>query len=130
MNTTQKSNNLVEISTDSEHILHRIGDEEYPIIRKIMTLNPSEWEEVAVADIPPYTEGEYAYKVAELVHERYSIDAEIALINNIREESPSQRHLDEYATYTAYRKECKERAKEFLTNRPRADEPEGEPGGE
>lgn len=119
-----------EISTDSGHLLFRKGDGESEGFRKAMVRAPEEYEEIAVEDIPPYTEGEYAYKVAELVHERYSIDAEIALINNIREESPSQRHLDEYAAYTAYRKECKERAKEFLTNRPKADEPEGEPGGE
>lgn len=46
MNTIQKLNGLVEISTDTQHILHRIGNKDYPEIRKIVTNNPDIWEEV------------------------------------------------------------------------------------
>lgn len=112
MNTTQKSNNLVEISTDSEHILHRIGSEDYSEIRKIMTLNPSDWEEVAVADIPPYTTEEYNAKVAELIHERYSADRETSLINNMLDGEPTEEHAAEYREYQRFRAECKLRAKD------------------
>lgn len=122
MNTTQKSNNLVEISTDSEHILHRIGDEEYPIIRKIMTLNPNEWEEIAVSNIPPYTKTEYDKKVAELVREKYTADEEFALQrkmlnavmspDTISADGSASKALEEYQAYNVYVQECKQKAKD------------------
>lgn len=122
MNTTQKTNNLVELSTDSEHILHRIGSEDYAEIRKIITLNPSEWEEVAVADIPPYTKSEYDNKVAELVREKYSTDEEFALQrkmlnavmspDTISADGSATKALEEYQAYNTYVQECKQRAKD------------------
>lgn len=122
MNTTQKSNNLVELSTDSEHILHRIGSEDYSEIRKIMTPNPSEWEEIAVSDIPPYTKAEYDNKVAELVREKYTADEEFALQRKmlnavmspetISADGSAGRAIDEYQAYNAYVQGCKQRAKD------------------
>lgn len=112
MNKVQKTNNLVELSTDKEHILHRIGSEDYNVIRKIMTSNPDEWEEIAVTDIPPYTKSEYDKKVAELIHARYDADREMSLINNIMEAEPTEVHKAEYSAYQAYRAECKLKAKD------------------
>lgn len=112
MNKVQKTNNLVELSTDKEHILHRIGSEDYNVIRKIMTFNPDEWEEIAVTDIPPYTKSEYDKKVAELIHARYDADREMSLINNMMESEPTEVHKAEYYEYQAYRAECKLKAKD------------------
>lgn len=112
MNKVQKTNNLVELSTDKEHILHRIGSEDYNVIRKIMTSNPDEWEEIAVTDIPPYTKSEYDKKVAELIHARYDADKEMSLINNMMEAEPTEVHKAEYSAYQAYRAECKLKAKD------------------
>lgn len=112
MNKVQKTNNLVELSTGKEHILHRIGSEDYNVIRKIMTSNPDEWEEIAVTDIPPYTKAEYDKKVAGLIHARYDADREMSLINNMMEAEPTEVHKAEYSAYQAYRAECKQRAKD------------------
>lgn len=122
MNTTQKSNNLVELSTDSEHILHRIGSEGYTEIRRITTANPSEWEEAAVTDIPPYTKDEYDKKVAELVREKYTADEEFALQrkmlnavmspDTISAEGSASKALEEYQAYNVYVQECKLKAKD------------------
>ncbi len=119
MITTEKKNNLVEISTDESHILHRIGSEEYQKLRRatIAAADLANWEEIAVADIPPYTEAEYKAKVEELIRERYSASDEFALINNVMVGTPTKKREDEYAAYQAYRSECKARAKELLTQR-------------
>ena len=116
--------NMWELSTDATHILHRIGSEDYTEIRKIMTANPSEWEEVALTDIPPYTKSEYDNKVAELVHERYTADEESALhrkmINaimspdTISAEGSANKALEEYQAYNAYVQGCKERVRKEL----------------
>lgn len=116
--------NMWELSTDATNILHRIGSEDYTEIRKIMTANPSEWEEVALTDIPPYTKSEYDNKVAELVHERYTADEESALhrkmINaimspdTISAEGSANKALEEYQAYNAYVQGCKERVRKEL----------------
>lgn len=122
--TYKESINMWELSTDATHILHRIGSEDYTEIRKIMTANPSEWEEVALTDIPPYTKSEYDNKVAELVHERYTADEESALhrkmINaimspdTISAEGSANKALEEYQAYNAYVQGCKERVRKEL----------------
>lgn len=116
MTTTEKKNNLVEISTDESHILHRIGFEEYQELRRatIAAADLANWEEIAVSDIPPYTEAEYKAKVTELIRERYSADDEFALINNVMANITEKRQ-SEYAAYQEFREECKRRAKEILT---------------
>ena len=113
MNKTYKENiNAWEISTDASHIIHRIGDEDYPILRRAIVTGPEEWEEVAVEDIPPYTTAEYNNKLAELIHERYDADKEMSLINNMMEAEPTEAHKAEYSAYQAYRAECKLKAKD------------------
>jgi hypothetical protein len=126
--TYKASINMWELSTDAAHILHRIGSDDYPEIRKAMVKADyaDSYEEVAVEDIPPYTKAEYDAKVAELVHERYTADEESALhrkmINaimspaTVSEEGAADKALEEYEAYNAYVQGCKARAKELLGN--------------
>ena len=113
MNTQYREDLKVwAISTDSEHILHHKGSDDYATIRKAITANPEDWEEIAIEDIPPYTIAEYNAKVAELIHERYDADKEMSLINNMMEAEPTEAHKAEYSAYQAYRAECKLKAKD------------------
>ena len=114
MNTQYREDLKVwAISTDSEHILHRKGSDDYATIRKAITANPEDWEEIAIEDIPPYTNAQYAAKVSELIHSRYSLDDEIALRANL-EDDPTEKRTNEFAEYLAFRKQCKEEAKKIL----------------
>ena len=114
MNTQYREDLKVwSISTDSEHILHRKGSDDYATIRKAITANPEDWEEIAIEDIPPYTNAQYAAKVSELIHQKYSLDDEIALYANL-EDDPTEKRTNEFAEYLAFRKQCKEEAKKIL----------------
>ena len=114
MNKTFKDNsNAWELSTDNDHILHRIGNDDYSTIRRAIVTDPDEWEEIAIEDIPPYTNAEYAAKVSELIHQKYSLDDEIALHANL-EDDPTEKRTNEFAEYLAFRKQCKEEAKKIL----------------
>lgn len=114
MNTQYREDLKVwAISTDSEHILHRKSSDDYTTIRKAITANPEDWEEIAIEDIPPYTNAQYAAKVSELIHSRYSLDDEIALRANL-EDDPTEKRTNEFAEYLAFRKQCKEEAKKIL----------------
>lgn len=106
--------NMWALDTDKNHILHKIGSDDYTELRHATVKDPSLWEEIAVEEIPPYTEAQYSAKVAELVHERYSLDDEIALINNMRDGDVTEKRRTEYAEYQQYRTECKVKAKELL----------------
>ena len=114
MNTQYREDLKVwSISTDSEHILHRKGSDDYATIRKAITANPEDWEEIAIEDIPPYTNAQYAAKVSELIHQKYSLDDEIALYANLKDD-PTEKRTNEFAEYLAFRKQCKEEAKKIL----------------
>lgn len=121
--TYKPSINMWSLDTDAGHILHKIGSDDYTPIRHTIAKDPDAWEEIAVADIPPYTEEEYKAKVKELVHERYSLDDEIALINNITA-GVTEKRQSEYAAYQEYREECKRRAKVILSEQRSDVEPE------
>ena len=56
----------------------------------------------------------YPVMVSKLIHERYSADAETALINNYL--SDPETYGEEYAEYQAFRSECKQRAKEIVND--------------
>lgn len=99
---------MVEITAEGENILHRIGSENYPEIRRIITPNPEAWEEITTSDIPLYTKAEYDAKVAELIRQRYSLDAELAILR----QRESKR--EEFAEYDAYAERCKAKAREEL----------------
>lgn len=107
--------NMWALDTDENHILHKIGSDDYTELHHATVKDPSLWEEIAVEEIPPYTEAQYSAKVAELVHERYSLDDEIALINNMRDGDVTEKRRTEYAEYQLYRTECKVKAKELLS---------------
>ena len=114
MNTQYREDLKVwAISTDSEHILHHKGSDDYATIRKAITANPEDWEEIAIEAIPPYTNAQYAAKVSELIHQKYSLDDEIALRANL-EDDPTEKRKNEFAEYLAFRKQCKEQAKKLL----------------
>ena len=114
MNKTYREDlNVWIVSTDNDHILHLKGSDNYNPIRKLTTANPEDWEEIAIEDIPPYTNAEYAAKVSELIHQKYSLDDEIALRANL-EDDPTEKRTNEFAEYLAFRKQCKEQAKKLL----------------
>lgn len=103
-----------ELTTDADHILHFKDSDNYSPIKRFTTANPEDWEEIAIEDIPPYTNAEYAAKVSELIHQKYSLDDEIALHANL-EDGPTEKRTNEFAEYLAFRKQCKEDAKKLLT---------------
>ncbi len=111
MNKTQKANGLWAIDTDQEHILHRIGSDDYSEIRHAMVKDPEAWEEVALADIPPYSKAQYDAEVERLIAEKYSHGKEIE-VNREHDTKPER-----FAQYLAYIEECKVRARENLTNK-------------
>ena len=114
MNTQYREDLKVwAISTDNTHILHHKGSDDYTTIRKAITANPEDWEEIAIEDIPHYTNAQYAAKVSELIHQKYSLDDEIALRANL-EDDPTEKRTNEFAEYLAFRKQCKEEAKKIL----------------
>lgn len=112
--TYRKNLNVWIVSTDNNHILHFKGSDNYNPIRKLTTANPEDWEEIEIGDIPPYTNAEYAAKVSELIHQKYSLDDEIALYANLKDD-PTEKRTNEFAEYLAFRKQCKEDAKKLLT---------------
>jgi hypothetical protein len=116
MNKTYKENlNMWALDTDADHILHRVGSDDYTPIRHTTAKDPDAWEEIAVADIPPYNEAEYKARVEELIRERYTASDEFALINNVMA-NVTEKRQSEYAAYQAYREDCKVRARAILSD--------------
>lgn len=106
------TNNQV-YSTKGKYI-HRINSDNYfkrGCILKTDTIE--DYEEVD--ELPKYTEEEYKAKVRKLIKEKYTIEDEIALINNARTEN-TEKDLSEYLEYQQFREECKIKAKELLSN--------------
>lgn len=97
-----------QLDTDQGHILHRVGSDDYTEIRHTMVKDPDAWEEIAVADIPPYTKAEYKAKIVELIRQRYDQDDENGILRQ-RDTKP-----DEFAEYDAYVEQCKAEARQSL----------------
>lgn len=125
MEKTYKENiDMWKLDCDNGHILHRIGNEDYPIIRHtfVKADDADNYEEIAVSDIPPFTKDEYDKKVAELVREKYTADEEFALQrkmlnavmspDTISADGSASKALEEYQAYNTYVQECKQRAKD------------------
>ena len=120
---------MVRISCDSDHILHRIGSGDYAEIRRA-TVDPSavaDWEEIPAeegkaARLAKYKAEEYSKRLSAAIHERYSMDDEIALAANINapmllnDEEAIGKIAEEYAAYQAYRAECKQRVRAEIDN--------------
>lgn len=123
MKKKERKSGLLEISCDDGYTLHRKGDANIHPISKIVipAIQMDDWEEIPVSSIPPYTEQEYSSKVTELIRERYSLDDEFALINNVMS-GATEKHKNEYAQYQEFREKCKKKAKEELLKRTRQEE--------
>lgn len=103
------------LSCDKSHVLHDTRKSGHVAEIRQITVAAADleyWEELPAGAISPYTEDEYKRKVAELIHQRYDFDAEIALLNNMRVAEPTEKHRAEYAEYQAFREQCKQRAKD------------------
>ena len=113
MNINYKTTTLAELTAADGCILHRIGNYDYPRITRasIASSQVEQWEELAAADVPHYTNAEYAGEVERLIRERYSVSAELAILRR-QTEKP-----DEYAAYYAFAEQCKSQAKTNLNNR-------------
>lgn len=99
-----------ELTTDADHILHRIDSDNYSDIRRISVPlgDIASWEELHLTALPPYTEAQYDATVSALIRARYSLDAELAILRQ-RDTKPS-----EFAAYNAFAEQCKARAREQL----------------
>lgn len=117
--TFNPSNNMWSLDTDAGHILHKIGSSNYPELRHLTVKadHVDAWEEIAVADIPPYTKAEYKSMIVELIRRRYDADDEAAIVANALVDNPSEEHRAEFAAYQSYRRECKAAAVSALTER-------------
>ena len=114
MEKTYKPNlDMYAVDTDADHILHRIGSDDYTAIRHIMAKDPDAWEELTEAEASILTaarESEAAYKqrIIALIRTRYDQDDETAILRQ-RDTKP-----DEFAEYNAFVEDCKSRAREIL----------------
>ena len=96
-----------ELTTDADHILHRIDSDNYSDIRRISVPlgDIASWEELPLTALPPYTEAQYDAAVSALIRARYSLDAELAILRQ-RDTKPG-----EFAAYNTYVEDCKTKAK-------------------
>ena len=116
MNIRNINENLIEIIADSNHIIHRKGQDSYPEITKaaIRLDDLENWEEVSIEDIPPYTQVEYKEEIIKLIRERYDQDDEFAILRKIAQSPTNERYINEYNEYNSFVEDCKTKAKENL----------------
>ena len=119
MNIRNINENLIEIIADSNHIIHRKGQDSYPKITKaaIRLDDLENWEEVSIEDIPPYTQVEYKEEIIKLIRERYDQDDEFAILRKIAQSPTNERYINEYNEYNSFVEDCKTKAKENLCQR-------------
>ena len=119
MNIRNINENLIEIIADSNHIIHRKGQDSYPEITKaaIRLDDLENWEEVSIEDIPPYTQAEYKEEIIKLIRERYDQDDEFAILRKIAQSPTNERYINEYNEYNSFVEDCKTKAKENLWQR-------------
>lgn len=111
---TKAIGEFIELSSDK--FIRKIGKKETDK-RFIMPTEDTVDMYEEVDEQPKYTEAEYKAKVRELMAQKYSIEDEIALINNMNIKEPLAEHIIEYDDYMTFRDECKAKAKEELENR-------------
>lgn len=112
------------LDADGEHVLHKVGSKDFTEIRHatVKAADIDRWEEMTVADWEERKQAQerddrYAVMLAAAIHERYSMDDEIALAANINapalaaDEEKAAAVAEEWAVYQAYRAECKERVR-------------------
>lgn len=125
----KEKNGLYKLDTDEGHIIHKIGTDDYQEIRHLMTKHPEEWEEIAVEDIPPYTQEEYKKKVEELIRMKYTASDEFAiqrkmlntmlpqtatLADDEEVQSNPEKAIEEYYEYNTYVEQCKSDAPQAI----------------
>lgn len=118
MEKIKRNNGFIELHTDNDHYLHMIDSTSYLEIRHIMIKEQDvdKYEEVLVSDVENIKlnlekDTNYSIRVKELISQKYSLEDEIALINNKDED---EEHYAEYTAYMNYRKECKLKAKKEI----------------
>lgn len=126
LQTTQKGK-FTELFT-TEGYLHKKGDKQYSQTRRANIFEPDSpdnyeeipFEEYDAAVLAQYKKEEYSRRLSAAIHERYSLDDEMALAANINspmllaDESAANNFAEEYAAYQAYRAECKARIREEI----------------
>lgn len=119
MNIRNINENLIEIIADSNHIIHRKGQDSYPKIAKaaIKLDDLENWEEVSIEDVPPYTQVEYKEEIIKLIRERYDQDDEFAILRKIAQSPTNEKYINEYNEYNSFVEDCKTKAKENLCQR-------------
>lgn len=118
MDKTFKPNiNMWELRTDSAHALHRVGSDDYTVIRRTIVKDPDDWEEISVEDISPYTQTEYKQEVIKLIREKYDQDDEFAILRKVASSTTNERYIKEYNEYNSFVEDCKTKAKKNLWQR-------------
>lgn len=115
------------LDADAGHVLHRVGSKDLTEIRHVTVraADVDRWEELTVAEweerrAKAERAGRYASMLAAAIHERYSVDDEIALAANINapalaaDGEKAASVAEEWQQYQAYRAECKERVRREL----------------
>ena len=111
MEKTYKPNlDMYAVDADADHILHRIGSDDYTGIRHIMTKDPDAWEELTEDEATSLTaartaEAAYKSRIIALIRARYDQDDETAILRQ-RDSKP-----DEFAEYNAFAEQCKAEAR-------------------
>ena len=125
------NNKLVMLTASEGCVLRRKGGDPHSEIRNatVSTADLDNWEEVHVADIPPYTQAEYNAKVEELIRGRYSASDEFAIqgkmINAMLPQPAmladedavlfnAEKAIAEYTEYNTYAEQCKAEAPERI----------------
>lgn len=103
--STLLPNGLVDL-TATAGLIHKIGTDVYVHSISVSPDSLNMYEEVS--EEPAYSQTQYDAKVTELIREKYSLDAELALVNNFN----AGTHLEEYHEFQEYRIACKQRAKD------------------
>lgn len=123
----KESNDMWRLDADAEHVLHKVGSKDLTEIRHV-TVKAADvdmWEELTVTEweerrAKAERDEKYAVMLAAAIHERYSVDDEIALAANINapalaaDEEKAAAVAEEWQQYQAYRAECKERVRKEL----------------
>lgn len=112
MTQTERTDGRVELLAAEGCFLRRKGSTEDCRDNRRLTIpadKADEWEEVGADSLPAYTEQQYEERVTELIRERYSVSAELAVLRQ-RDTKP-----EEFADYNAFAEQCKARAREELS---------------
>lgn len=118
---------MVKIDCDNNHVLIKSGEKILTEIRHthVTPEQANLYEEVTNEEFEAmkrerYRREEYARRLSAAIHERYSVDDEIALAANINapvlldDEAKAESVAAEWAEYQAYRKECKARVRKEM----------------